>query len=265
MQFKLDPIKRCAVFLMFFSAVAFGFNASSQLALHLTATLGFGLVLFALYSTFFPSKHKNVWDTVITGLILFLILHYGSTWIDLVFPLTATFLAITIKFFVEYKGSPIVNPAAAALLLSALLLAFIPGLDHPFVSWWGASYQGMLSLALIAIWVVVGVHAWRRWWAVIAFLVIYALGLLLRGHGLDSVQFVLTDSMVYFYATIMLMEPKTSPFKPGHQVAYGTFAAALTHGLMSVASPYPELFGLVGANIFQTVLRHWPKKGTPVD
>ncbi len=260
MTFKFDPIQRCAAFLILFSAFAFGFNASSQLTLHLTATLGFSLVLFALYSTFFPSKHKNVWDTVITGLILFLILHYGSTWADLVFPLTATFLAITIKFFVEYKGSPVVNPAAAALLLSALILAFIPGLEHPFVSWWGASFHGVYSLVLIGLWVVIGVPSWHRWTAVLSFLVVYALGLLIRGQGLESVQFVFTDSMLYFYATIMLMEPKTSPFRTGHQVAYGTFAAALTHLLMFFVAPYPELFGLVGANLFQTALRNWPKK-----
>ena len=265
MLFKLDPIKRCAAFLAVFSAFAFGFNASSQLAMHLAATLGFGLLLYVAFTKFFTNKHKNVWDTVITCLILFLILHYGSGVKDLVFPLTATFFAIVLKFFVEFKGSPVVNPAAAGLLVSALVLAFFPGLEHPFVSWWGASYQGILSLVLIALWVLVGVPSWRRWHAVVAFLVVFGLGFLVRGEGVESLRFIFTDAMVYFFATIMLMEPKTSPFKPGHQIAYGAFAAILIQILMSVNAPYDYLFGLVGANLFQTALRHWPKKGTPVD
>ncbi len=262
MQFKLEPIERCAAFLVVFAAVSFGFNASAQLALHLTATLGFALVLYMAFTTLFPNKHKNVWDTVITGLILFLVLHYGSTWTDLVFPLTATFIAISIKFFVEYKNSPVVNPAAAGLLISALVLAFIPSLDHPFVSWWGTASNGRIAFALMILWMIFGVKDWRRGYAIISFFVVYLLGLVLRGQGLDSVQFILTDPMVYFFATIMLIEPKTSPFRTDHQLAYGAFAALLIQVLMSSAAPYPELFGLVGANLFQMALRNWPKKAT---
>ena len=262
MTFKFDPIQRCAAFLILFSAFAFGFNASSQLTLHLTATLGFSLVLFALYSTFFPSKHKNVWDTVITALILFLVLHYGAGVSDLVYPLTASFIAITLKFFVEYKSFPIVNPVAAGLLVSALVLAFVPGLDHPFVSWWGTAFQGYLSLALLAVWIVGGLYQWRRWHIVVSFLVVFALGLLLRGQGIESVQFALTNSMVYFYATIMLLEPKTSPFRPMEQVAYGAFCAVVMTVLSYYQAPYPELFALVAANLAFFGKRVMPKKAT---
>ena len=254
MPFKLDPIKRCAIFLILFAAVAFAFNASVQLAMHLVATLGFSLVLYAIFSWATP-KHKNVWDTVITGLILFLILHYGSTWTDLVYPLTASFIAMSIKFFIEYKGSPVVNPTASSLLITTLILAFIPGLEAPFVSWWGASYQGYLSLALMALWMLGGLYQWKKWYTVGAFLAVYALGILLRGQGLETLQFAFTDSMLYFFATIMLTEPKTSPFKPGHQVAYGAFAAVLIHTLMHFGAPYPALFALVAANLFQMAIR----------
>lgn len=265
MPFKLDPIKFCAVFLILFAALAFSYNASAQLAMHLAATVGFGLLTYVAFTEFLPNKHKNVWDTVITTLILFLVIHYGSTWVDLVFPLTATLFAMLLKFFVEFKGTPVVNPAAAGILISALVLAFIPGLEHPFVSWWGASYQGYLSLALMGLWMIFGLPSWKRGWAVLAFLTVFASGMLLRGEGLDSLRFAYTDAMIYFFATLMLMEPKTSPFKPTHQAAYGAVAAVLIHALMAVSAPYPELFGLVGANLFQTGLRHWPKKGTPAD
>lgn len=259
MQFKLDPIKRCALFLILFAGAALGFAWSNQVLLHLVATLGFSLVLYAFYS-WVSNKHKNVWDTVITALILFLVLHYGTGLSDLVFPLVATFIAITIKFFVEYKTFPIVNPAAAALLLTALVLAFVPGMDAPFVSWWGASFRGYLSLALIAVWILVGLYQWKKWQTVLSFLVVFAVGLLLRGQGWESVQFALTNSMVYFYVTIMLVEPKTSPFRPGEQVAYGVFCAAVLTVLTYYQAPYPELFALIAANLAFFGKRIMPKK-----
>ncbi|QQR54405.1 hypothetical protein IPG41_04340 [Candidatus Peregrinibacteria bacterium] len=266
MLIKLDPIKRGAAFLVLLSAFAFGYNASGQVALHLLSTVGFSLLLYSAYTWFLPNKHKNAWNTLITGLILFLILHYGVTWTDLIYPLTATFLAVSIKFFVEYKGSPIVNPAAASLLLAALVLAFVPGLDRPFVSWWGASFwlldlgpvQIPLSLLLLLPWLIFGVPSWRRWTAVLSFFAVYFVGLLLRGQGLESVQFVFTDSMIYFYATVMLIEPKTSPFRPSHQLLYGAVAAALIHVLLLVHAPYPELFALVAANLGNATLRWKP-------
>ena len=118
MNFKLDPIKRFSLFLMVFAGVAIGYNWSTTVLLHLAATLGFGLVLYTLY-TRFSSKHKNVWDTVVTCLIIFLLLHPGQTLVSLIFPLVAVFIAETIKFFVEWKNSPIINPAAGGILVLA--------------------------------------------------------------------------------------------------------------------------------------------------
>ena len=135
MNFKLDPIKRFCLFLTIFAGVAIAYNWSNDVLLHLAATLGFGLVLFALYSKL-SIKRKNVWDTVITAELIFLLLHYGTGLSSLIYPLMAVFIAETLKFFIEWKSSPIVNPAAAALLLTAGIGALI-GWDMPFVSWWG--------------------------------------------------------------------------------------------------------------------------------
>lgn len=248
MTFKIDPIKRCALFLILFAGGALAFNFSNQVLLHLVATLGWGLLLYAFYS-WTSSKHKNIWDTVITSLILFLVLHYGSGFTDLIFPLTATFIAITMKFFVEYKGFPVVNPVAAGVILSALVLAFIPGLEHPFASWWGASYQGYLSLALMAVWMIGGLYQWKKWHAVASFILVSVLGLFIQGEGLSSIAFSLTDATIYFYATIMLIEPKTSPFIPKEQIAYGALTALVLLALSYWGAPYAELFALVTANL----------------
>lgn len=259
MPFKIDPIKRCALFLILFAGGALAFNFSNQVLLHLVATLGWGLILYVFYS-WTSNKHKNIWDTVITSLILFLVLHYGAGLSDLIFPLTATFIAITLKFFVEYKGFPVVNPAGAGLILTALILAFIPGLEHPFVSWWGASYQGYVSLALIALWMIGGLYQWRKWRTVLSFVCVFVLGLLAQGEGLEAIRFVLTDSTLYFFATLMLVEPKTSPFLPKEQVAYGALAAILLSALSFGSAPYPELFALITVNLVFFGHRIRPKK-----
>ena len=259
MPIKLDPIHRAAYFMICFATVVLATHFSADVLLHLSATLGACLVLYAIF-TRVSAKRKNLWDTVITGLILFLVLHYSSDFGGLIFPVTASFIAMYIKFFVEFKGSPIINPVAGGLLLSALLLAFVPGLGHPFVSWWGASFSGYLSLALMAVWIIGGLNQWRKWNIVFSFLAVHAVLLLLRGEGMAGLQFTFTDSMIYFYATIMLVEPKTSPFLPKQQLAYGAVAAILFNLLAFAGAPYFELFALVGANLSRVVMMQMPKK-----
>lgn len=263
MNFKLDPIKRFALFLMIFSGVALGYNWSVDVLFHLVVTLGFGLMLYALY-TRFSTKHKNVWDTVITCLLIFLLLHYGDSLSDAIYPLIATFLATTLKFFVEWKSSPIVNPTAAALLVTAGIGALI-GWELPFVSWWGASFWIVdlgfaalpVSLGLIALWILGGFYVWKKFPIFLSFLVVFGVLHYLRVGG-EAVQFTFMDSTIYFLASIMVPEPKTSPFVPWKQVVYGALAAGIYVGLTQLAVPLPELFGLIGANLFNAGLKWKP-------
>lgn len=261
MEFKLlptNPIQRFAIFLILFSAFALGYNFSNDVLLHLAATLGWGLVLYAVYSRF-TIKRKNVWDTVITSLIIFLLLHYGTDLNDLAHPLLAVFLAITLKFFVEYKSSPIVNPAAAGLLLSAGILAFFP-VEQPFISWWGASFWTLpwgipLSLVLMAVWVLGGFYVWRKWPLFFAFLISYGVLYFLQTGDGEALRFILMNSTLYFFATIMLSEPKTSPVLPWKQAVYGTLAGVLFVCLGTWNVPYYELFALVGANLLNAGMK----------
>lgn len=261
MNFKLDPIKRFCLFLTIFTGVAVGYNWSSDVMLHLAATLGFGLVLYTFY-TWISSKHKNVWDTVISCEIIFLLLHYGTGLSALAYPLMAVFIAETLKFFIEWKSSPVVNPAAAGLLLTAGAAALI-GWELPFVSWWGASYWALpigvsVSLILMAVWIVGGFNVWRKWSLFFSFLLAYGAFEAIRGLSLADLQFTFLDSTVYFIAAVMLPEPKTSPFLPWKQVVYGVLAAALCSGLVYLDVPYAALFAIVAANLFNAGLKWKP-------
>ncbi len=251
MNFKLDPIKRFALFLTVFSSFALGYNWSTDVLLHLAVTVGFSLVLFALYSKI-SSKHKNVWDSLITGEVIFLLLHYGEGLSAAIYPMIAVFIAETLKFFIEWKSSPIVNPAAAGLLLTAGIGALV-GWNIPVVSWWGASFWVLpfgvsASLILVAVWVIGGFHVWRKWPIFLSFLLVFAVFEYLRLRDLSSLGFTYMDSTIYFLAAIMLPEPKTSPFLPWKQVVYGVLAAGLCVGLTTF-TPYPALFAIVGANL----------------
>lgn len=258
MIFKFDPTKTFTAFLVLLSGLAIAFNPTAQVLLHLVATLGFALILYWFYSLF-SSKHKSIWNTAITGLLIFLVLDYGAGWLDIVYPLIATFVAITLKFFWEWKGLPVVNPAAAGLLIMAGVVAVIPGLDHAFISWWGASFQGWVSLAVVLVWMIFGLPRWRKWPIVLSFVVTHALILMLRGLEVETLRFIFSDSTIYFLAAFMLVDPKTSPFKPRDQVVYGLLAALVLNSLMHANAPYAELFAIVAAN-FGTVLMRPAKK-----
>jgi len=259
MKFKLDPIKQFTLFLVVMSALAIGFNPSSQVLLHLASTLGFGLILYWLYSTF-SSKHKLIWNTIITSLIIFLVLDYGAGLIDVIYPLIATFIAITMKFFWEWKRSPVVNPSVAGMLIMAGIVAVLPMMDRAFISWWGASFQGWVSLAVVLAWVFIGLHRWRKCGAVATFLAAHALILLLRGVETETLQFIYSDSTIYFMAAAMLIEPRTSPIRGDQQFVFGLFAALIFNSLLHANAPYAELFTIAAANLAFMMMRPLKKK-----
>lgn len=240
--------------------MAIAYNKSIEPLQHLGLTLGFGLALYALFSKI-SGKRKNIWDTVISCLLIFLILHYGTSMEAIFYPLFATFTALLIKFFIDWKGSPILNPAAAAIVISAGIgLSF--GLDLPFVSWWGASFWNLqigvpVSLLLLAVWVFGGLHVWRKFPILISFLLVYAVLQFLRlGH--EAVQFIYTDSFIYFFAAIMLPEPKTSPFLPWKQAVYGSLAAFVMAGFAQLGIFAPELFAILAANLLHAAFKWKP-------
>ncbi len=257
MNFKLDPIKRLAFFLIMMACIASYFQLGMPLLWHALASIGFGAFLHTLY-TLASKKPKNTANMLITVLLIFLLLH--PTIENIPLTLLATFFAITIKFFVSWKGSPIVNPTVAGLLMATgSILAFnaISGATHalPFVSWWGTDFQGYLSLGLLALWVLGGLNIWRKWWLIGVFLLAMALFMLLRGLPLETLQYAFTHSTLYFLATVMLVDPKTSPMTRKTQIVYA-LVAALSYNLYShFGISYFELFAIATANLSWAAMR----------
>ena len=208
----------------------------------------------------FSSKHKLIWNTIITSLIIFLVLDYGSELVDVVYPLVATFVAITLKFFWGWKGSPVINPSVAGMLIMAGIVALLPTFENAFISWWGASFQGWVSLSVVLAWIVLGLRKWRKWPLVASFLAAHAVILVLRGMETETIRFIFADSTIYFLAAAMLIDPKTSPINNRQQMIYGLLAALMLNSLMHANAPHAELFAIATANIGYMTMRPVKKK-----
>ncbi len=249
MKLKLNPIQQTTFFLIVYALFAIGFNWSAEVLIHLGATIGFGLILFFLFKTIFK-KPKVLSNTLITTLILFLLLHYGTgeiTFQSLIAPLLATFIAVFIKFFLEIKGAPLVNPVVAALLLTYFITKYLPQTELAFISWWGAAFQGYISLALIAAWIVFGLYRWRKLPIVFSFLVFHLI-ILFFTQSTEAIKFVFSDATIYFYLGIMLIEPRTSPIQTGPQIAYAAIAV-IGYNLMNYYKiPHYDLWSIALAN-----------------
>ncbi len=240
MKFKLTPLQQITFFLGIYAATAIAFSFSKEILIHLLATVGFGVMLFFLFKKI-SKKPKIIYNTLTTSLIIFLVCHHFLAPNDLVFPLFATFVAIFSKFFLIHKGMPIFNPAALGILIGLLF-------SEGFVSWWGVSFEGYISLALIALWILFGLRTWKKWPIVIIFLLAHFAYLGLT--NLETLKFVATDATIYFLTAVMLIEPKTSPFSKKEQIIYALIAAATYNVLFHFHITFYELYAILAANFY---------------
>ncbi len=258
MNFKLDPTKSLAIFLFLMAGASSFGRFSYDLLLHAFATIGLGLAVFYVYSKIFV-RQKNIWNAIISILLLFLLLQPGKDFVIAV--CITTFVTITIKFLVNYKGSTIINPIVFGILLANFMLflanSLIAGLfgelkfmiDSPFVSWWGAEFKSYLSLGMIFAWIIFGIGVWRKWWLICTFLLATAALFFTNENGASFVQYLFSHSTIYFFTTIMLVDPKTSPITNGTQVIYAIVAAISYFMLSSFGIEYFELYAIAIANV----------------
>lgn len=257
MKFKLNPLQQFTFFLAVYSGFALWFNFGEDVLWHLAATLGFALVLFYALSAV-SKKKKVIWNTVATALIIFLILNFGQTLSDLWYPLAAVFIAVTYKFFFEYKGKPVINPAVFALLLLTSIAGVIPGAEPVFVSWWGASFAEPLAVILLLVWVLTGLNVWRKWPIFLSFVIPYAVFTYFY-EGIDFTKFIFTTGTVYFLVSVMLVEPKTSPISVRNQIVAGIFTAIVYSALSYFKIGASELIAIAAMNLLNFVMSQIPR------
>jgi len=165
----------------------------------------------------------NMWSSVITALILFLIFTPTSDVGGLLALAVVAFIAVVSKYVVRYRNVHLFNPVAFAAVLAGLF-----GLGY--ASWW----VGSLFLApLVIVGGLVVSYKIRRLpmvlVGIVASIVMVGLYSILRGNiGFDVFHNLLLTSPLWFFMTIMVTEPLSTPAGRTMQIFYGGFIGLLS-------------------------------------
>ena len=190
-----------------------------------------------------PYNPESTW---ITALILALIITPPAALFDAQYlPLAfwASAIAIASKYILAIRKKHIFNPAAVGVAATAAFL----GLS---ASWWVGT-PAMVPFVLVGgLLIVRKIRRFDMWWA---FILTFAVGIAYFAlhHGLDPVL-SFRQSFLYapafFFSTVMLTEPATSPGSRVWRLLYAFGTACLFLPNVSVGSFYftPELALLVG-------------------
>ncbi|MBU6490857.1 hypothetical protein KGQ25_01720 [Patescibacteria group bacterium] len=187
----------------------------------------------------------NYESAVTTALILTLILQppiAGDTGGTVLLSLIAV-AAMTSKYVLSLGNKHIFNPAAFAVLFSALVLG-------TSATWWVGGNLALLPFVVLG--GVVIVYKLRRFDLVFAFISVALLAVALTSlNPIGGVQATLLHSALFFLAFAMLTEPLTMPHTRLLRIAYGAFVGALFAPAAHLGSFYfsPET-ALLSGNLF---------------
>lgn len=190
---------------------------------------------------------------LLTGLIIGLVLSdHEPAYVEV----ATSALAIVSKHLLRTRWSNVFNPAALALVLSALL--FDSG-----QSWWGAlpdlGLPGILALLAMGIFIADRINKLPL---VLAFLGAYfalftAASFFLEPGRVAEVFRAPDIQAVLFFAFIMVDDPPTCPVRYGHQVQFGILVAAASYVLfVAMGAVYFLPAGLLLGNAWESG-RRW--------
>ncbi len=206
--------------------------------------------LAILYATKKPLKVP--WSGMITGLII------GE-----VAPITTPVLAITIaciaamlsKYFIRLKSSNVFNPATLGMLVGLGLFAIGD-------EWWGAAGISLYGLAIPAsIVLVIAAYEASRLVTALSFIIsITVLSILLSGSVSLSGAGIALLGVNYFFALLMMADPKTSPHSNRAQAVYGAGVGVLYAFLAVLGIAYSYFLALLLGNILFAFYRYKGRK-----
>ncbi len=203
---------------------------------------------FRLLSAFNLAKPSRWEHRAITVLILFLLFAPDTPWWG--FPVVGV-IAEVLQRVVRLPFGPVLNPAAAAAVLSGFFLSHFSVLP----TWWGASFSPRWYIVpegiSVATMFVVPIGVWIAWkykklWTVgsvlfstaVAYTILFAV----------SPAYLLLEGTLLFFALIMAVEPKTSPVLPKEQLVYGAGIGLLSVVLLRLSFVEAYAGALVCAN-----------------
>jgi Na+-translocating ferredoxin:NAD+ oxidoreductase RnfD subunit len=213
-----------------------------------------GIIEILIRKLYLKHAFKIPYSGLITGLIIGSVAPINA---PLPLILIASVIAVVSKFFIQFKNSNIFNPATLGLVIALPIF----GLGD---EWWVASNYNIYGIAitLTPILIILAYEA-RRLPTALSFIGASVMLALVMGMGsqlsLTAIA-ALLFGINYFFAFVMLVEPKTSPHNNYAQVAYGLSLAVLYIAFALLRMPYPLLVVLLIGNLFYLLYRKYGKR-----
>ena len=192
--------------------------------------------------TWFRTKTTVVsLSSVVTGLLIGLVF---DPFAGPVATLTACAIASLVKAYLgRGEHRHVFNPAALGVVVSSLLFG-------RSVAWWGVSW-GILPVVILAVGMLPILWRLHRQWMPITFLVLYYF--LTRSISLTF------DGTVFFFAFVMLPEPRTAPMQGAWVWGWGALVGLLVfvQNLLGIGVGDPLLLALLVANLYSFLYKRW--------
>lgn len=261
-NFKPTQLQIFLYFLIIYSVCAAIFSGNILVMAYLLYLVIFNYLTF-LFFRLITKKNKIYTNSLITVLILFLVYHYNSSFIGIL-AISLGILAIHFyKNFLYIKNQPWLNPAVVGILsvefINWLFINTfkITASQLSFTSWWGADFGQYASLVLIAIWAITGLYKWRKHKIFLIFLIttLFLYSIIYLPNNYQSLLYIFSSSTIYFFASIMLVEPKTTPIKDIHQIIYAVLAGIMFVGLSYYGINNSEIITLLIVNLFNQTIK----------
>lgn len=261
-NFKPTQLQIFLYFLIIYSVSAAIFSGNILVMAYLLYLVIFNYLVF-LFFRLITKKNKLYTNSLITVLILFLVYHYNSSFVGI---LAVSFAILAIHFYKNFlyiKNQPWINPAVVGLIsLESINWILINVLktnakNLSFISWWGADFGQYSSLVLILIWAIAGLYKWRKHKIFLIFLIttLFLYSIIYLPNNYQSVLYIFSSSTIYFFASVMLVEPKTTPIKDTHQIVYALLAGTMYVGLSYFGINNSEIITLLIVNLFNLVIK----------
>lgn len=171
-------------------------------------------------------------SALISGLLLWFIYWPTHELLMLAWLAGIAVLAQASKYLIAWRGRHLVNPVAAAIVISVSLSLAFEWESMPWSAWWVAS-EAMVPAALVGAVVVLWRlgHSWMVWlffWTTITGTVIVVMdpGAWAMDFA-EALGFALYSTPIVFFAGFMVTEPLTMPSRPFWQSFAGALAGIL--------------------------------------
>ncbi len=183
---------------------------------------------------------------VISGLLVNGIIDQSA---PIIVPLVAATIAIVSKRIIRSEKRNIFNPAGFGVFSAVIIFTYILG-QKVFGAWWVASTLLAVPLGFYIS------YRMRRLPLTLSFFIAYAVSLaVFFGTPLSSLVKPLFVSTFFFFASFMLLEPRTSPRTMCGMVLAGTGVGLILSFLPSFAPPLEfTLASLMIINVFKGFL-----------